>query len=1125
MEKNKMEEHNNPNLENTGSEVQEATESQVAVEPKAKKAFPKLPVIIGAAVAGVALITVLLILLLGGGGKNVDIAIKENAMPQSVFVLGEEIDLSAGILIVNDNGKTTEIAMNAEGVTVTGYDKNTLGQQTITVSYMEKSVELTVNVVARMQLSDHTADYLVGDALDLSNGRLKITRNDGSNYTVMLKSDKVSVTGFSSETEGAKTLTVKYTSGSETYTTTVNVNVHDVEKVELTRPTKITYNSHDSGVVVAGGLLTLSALDGKIKREIPVTEDMIADFDLSAANKTNSPLTQTVNVMYEGKKVGSYDVRITYTSVTEFKDNAHVVAGLDWSKEEAPEISELQGDTAVDMMELYFDMSPAEQSLLTREETLNMARTAIVYAFNLWAEDVNTNFAEVFGVEYGELAFYCENRAAVEAAIEKLQVEDRPLFKYYNVINNLVVTFGSDEENPEMVHEGQYFYMYPTFDPEALIELVGVFTYMCELDDLIAQVGNDWRDDITKYSSEIEALYDSIVNSDYYDITYSQFFLFASEWSKEKACFDCLYTYYYEVKEDVTAIMQIANIRLPSELEIIFTHILNALNEMDYITNYQYYLIYYGEFITDTGDFFYHYLRAFELSEELLASDNDMMKVLFLELPLNSVLGVDSSSGIYTFPDMLDQLATTEGGYYALSGSLLGVEELQTLLKKYVDIIGKGYEIENYTESDEYKNDVVEMYELYMQLTPAQQYLFLGSVSIFYSAGMLPQVFDTTGTYTSYNCYFFKMITEVYGGMFESEEGKLAYLQLMLATEHYAQRYTNADTWYESFKTVMGDVNTSYAALSDAERAIFDTHFAYIWNEYKSILSDYENPDDGDDTVDLGEWEDEFAALKEAVDYLEIGYYAIQSGRYVYNIFFSAFERAEKIYYDILTNADDEIKYILLYSDLYPSGTLGKEPTEETVYWSYDYVIAVYRSLFTNALISLEDGNGVYNAYMSLLSDFMEQSYDLYWSGDKAKVFEVMRSFRELSTTAKIFFITYFNVDEEFYYYAAIESSFEDFEYSENIKNAGIDLLNVEMMVVIYDYYLELHNEDPEFVTAEDLASAIEALNEEYEIFITAYEALSEEELAIFTEDFGSMYEFYTNIIESLYEDSASLLA
>ena len=116
MEKNKMEEHNNPNLENTGSEVQEATESQVAVEPKAKKAFPKLPVIIGAAVAGVALITVLLILLLGGGGKNVDIAIKENAMPQSVFVLGEEIDLSTGILIVNDNGKTTEIAMNAEGV-------------------------------------------------------------------------------------------------------------------------------------------------------------------------------------------------------------------------------------------------------------------------------------------------------------------------------------------------------------------------------------------------------------------------------------------------------------------------------------------------------------------------------------------------------------------------------------------------------------------------------------------------------------------------------------------------------------------------------------------------------------------------------------------------------------------------------------------------------------------------------------------------------------------------------------------------------------------------------------------------------------------------------------------------
>ena len=341
-----------------------------------------------------------------------DISVKEDAMPQSVFVLGEDIDLSAGVLLINNDGKVTEIPMNSEDVTVTGYDKNTLGQQTVTVSYKDKSVELTVNVVERMQVSDHVADYLVGDALDLSKGRLKITRNDGSNYTVMLKSDKVTVTGFSSDTAGQKSVTVKYTSGSESYTTTLNLNVHNVEKVELTRPTKITYNSHDSGVEVAGGILTLSALNGKISKDVTVTADMISGFDLTAVNKTNSPLTQTVSVMYDGKAY-TYDIRITYTPVSEFKNNAGVVADLDWTKEEAPEISEEQGETAMRMMELYLDMSPAEQTLLTREETLNMARTAIVYGFDIWGNDV-LEFEGAFGVEYGEFTLYADSEEAIE---------------------------------------------------------------------------------------------------------------------------------------------------------------------------------------------------------------------------------------------------------------------------------------------------------------------------------------------------------------------------------------------------------------------------------------------------------------------------------------------------------------------------------------------------------------------------------------------------------------------------------------------------------------------------------------------------------------------------------------
>ena len=607
-----------------------------------------------------------------------EISLKEDSMPQTVFVLGEDIDLSAGVLLINQKGEVSEVPMNSEDVTVSGYDKNTLGQQTVTVSYKDKSVVLTVNVVERMQVTDHVADYLVGDAFDTSKGKLKITRDDGSNYTVMLKSDKVSVSGFSSDNAGQKSVTIQYASGSETYTTTLNVNVHNVEKVELTRPTKITYNSHDAGVEVAGGILTLSALDGKIKKEVTVTADMIEGFDLSAVNKTNSPLDQTVNVMYGGKAY-SYEIRITYTPVSEFKHNAQVVAGLDWTKEEAPEISELQGETALAMMELYLDMSPAEQSLLSREETLNMARTAIVYGFDLWGNDVLL-FDGAFGVEYGEFTLYAESEEAIARAVELLQDTDRPLFTLYDLIYGLVTTFGS-EGNDEMVYEGVYFSNYPTFDPELFDELTGLFEYMLELDELMDAVGADWKTNISEYAEEIEAVYDFMVNSEYYSYEFAQFFIYVSLWREGDDAFNFLYQYYFDVLGDASAVIMIANIRLPSKLEEIFVYIYEAMTQLEYIANY---------YTADTTQFLYNYYMAVDLSNELLLSedpDDAMLKVLFQGLPLNSMLGISAEDGLYTFLDMIDYLCTAEGGYYSLCGALLGIPEFEALLDKYLYII------------------------------------------------------------------------------------------------------------------------------------------------------------------------------------------------------------------------------------------------------------------------------------------------------------------------------------------------------------------------------------------------------------------------------------------------------
>ncbi len=1166
-----MEDQNNLNFENTESVNGES------IEPTAKKPIPKLPIIIGAAVAGVAAIVVLLILLLGGK-KNFDgdIAFKEDAMPQSVFVLGQELDLSSTVLLVDDNGKVSEVALNSEDVVVSGYNKDILGEQTLVITYKDKTLEFKVNVVERMQVVDYTTDYLVGSDLDLNAGRVKITRDDGTNYTVVLKSSKVKVEGFSSKTAGQKDLTVTYSSGSENYTASYSVNVHNVENIALTStPTKASYNSHDEGVSTDGGIITLSALNGKVKKEVPVTADMIRGFDLSAANDENPVVTQIVNVEYDGK-LHPYEIVIKYTSVSKFKDNADVATGFTWKGNDVPEISDERGRKAVEMMELYLSMSPADQTRLSREEVLNMARTAMIYAYMTWGEDIN-EFDGAFELEEMQFVLTCETREAVESAIEKLKDKTRPIYTYYSVISGMIEVFGTENNDtvlftftdPDGKKEDvdMYFSEYPTVDPEFFDLLEEVFAYMLELDTLMDKVGDDWLTNTVAYSDEIEAVFDKIVNSDFYSNEFSQFFYYVSAWRPNDDAFDFLYYYYYDVKvfdendDDadssarVSHIIQIANIRLPSELEEIFANVYEAMNQIDYLANYM---------VTDTTQFFYHYFKACELSKELLSRDSEndshaaMLKILYFGLPLNSMLGMDASEEIYTFDYMISYLTSTEGGYYTLCGALIDLPEFDALMDKYLEIICKIFEEDEnanpkYQDTAEYLDDVKAMLALYMELTPAQQFSFLGTLNAFYAMNIPPLAFDTAEEYAELTALFVDMINEAYLDMFQTQDGKDAYLALILATELYAQRFTTTDwldgsytqnnltgeeVFTDGFRTKMNKVAAALEALRTASSPDYDTfmtNLGYIYDQYKQILDRYNNTDDGDgdgnepanpeDNLELGDWADEFAALKSAVSNLEASYSVIQAGRYVYDLFFSCYERAQKIYNGLLENPEvpENIKYILIHEGLYVNDVYDEttgEPTGEKIYWSYDYVISVYRSIYINALLNL----GAYDLYEQYnLAELMNLIYDIYWVKDMNKTLEAMRKFYKLDVEAQVIFILYFSTDSEYNYYTAIESALVDAEYSEAVQTAVVRLLNVEMNAIIYNFYKTLAgDEEMSDELKAEIEDVIADLNDAYDSFEEAYNAIVEEaDVAAFA-NFNEFYLYYKDLVESTNTNSDS---
>ena len=88
-------------------------------------------IIIAAAAAVVVLAAVLVIVLTLPKTRVSSISIGRNEMPRLSYVQGQELDLSEGVLTVSYSDGTTEtLALDAEGVEISGYDPDQTGPQT-----------------------------------------------------------------------------------------------------------------------------------------------------------------------------------------------------------------------------------------------------------------------------------------------------------------------------------------------------------------------------------------------------------------------------------------------------------------------------------------------------------------------------------------------------------------------------------------------------------------------------------------------------------------------------------------------------------------------------------------------------------------------------------------------------------------------------------------------------------------------------------------------------------------------------------------------------------------------------------------------------------------------------------
>ena len=149
----------------------------------------------------------------------------EKGPKKTVYKEGEKLDLRGGTLRVQYEGGQADELINLthSGVTVSGYDAHQKGEQKLTVSYLGLPVTGDLNVqvtgqdegkpkeVAGLYITQKPkTDYLVGDQLELSEGRFGVLYDDETEEAHSFTDQGVEITGYDAQKTGRQTLTLHY---------------------------------------------------------------------------------------------------------------------------------------------------------------------------------------------------------------------------------------------------------------------------------------------------------------------------------------------------------------------------------------------------------------------------------------------------------------------------------------------------------------------------------------------------------------------------------------------------------------------------------------------------------------------------------------------------------------------------------------------------------------------------------------------------------------------------------------------------------------------------------------------------------------------------------------------------
>ena len=404
-----------------------------------------------------------------------------NTPIKTEYVLGEDLDLTGGSITAYFSDDTTSrVGMSASGITITGYNKDVVGPQYVTVSYtyegVTKSDRFLVNVKEKEDVLESVTfnfdavktEYYVGDDFSLDKlvamGHFDDGTEEGVDRNVTKDVKVTQDSDISISNPGEYVITVYVTEGEVTKTATYIITVLEDYSTDieiLTLPTKKSY--------FTGELLDITGLEVKVYKKsekhetityeglardnngIGGVEFSIVEFNaINAHQEVTLSVWDTKNGMYHTTSFEvevkendmlsyqTYGFRVNYRigeyfDVEAFKENAYIVCQM--ANEDTILVAENYNYTNNTTSTGYnnyveYDKDYITPFTVTPPKLTTMGNATVTVSFNM--NDSDYNIPVVISVEDLDTHGYVFNKSTSGSTAGPMwgNFEATPLFTF-----------------------------------------------------------------------------------------------------------------------------------------------------------------------------------------------------------------------------------------------------------------------------------------------------------------------------------------------------------------------------------------------------------------------------------------------------------------------------------------------------------------------------------------------------------------------------------------------------------------------------------------------------------------------------------------------------------------------